>query len=140
MDTVNHALSTVAGTIKNIGKKNIRIEYRERVPFATRKDESTRVRAKYPDRIPIVCEVYKEHVSELVLDRSKYLVPVDLSVAQFLCTLRKRINLTSEKALFLFLENKELPSTSETLGRTYALYKNEDGFLYITLSLENTFG
>jgi GABA(A) receptor-associated protein len=33
-----------------------------------------------------------------------------------------------------------LPPQSQTISEIYATYKNEDGFLYITYSGENTFG
>lgn len=42
----------------------------------------------------------------------RYLVPGDLNVGQFVYVVRKRINLSAEKAIFIFVKNT-LPSTSE---------------------------
>ena len=44
------------------------------------------------------------------IDKRKFLVPNDISVAQFMWIIRKRIQLPSEKALFLFVD-KVLPQS-----------------------------
>ncbi len=47
-----------------------------------------RIRSKYPDRIPIICE--KDEKSNVpVIDKKKFLVPGDLTVAGFLLVIRK---------------------------------------------------
>ena len=73
------------------------------------------------------------------IDKRKFLVPADLTVAQFMYIIRKRIQLPPEKAMFLFV-NKVLPTTSSTMGSIYDEHKDPDGFLYISYSGENTFG
>ena len=73
------------------------------------------------------------------IDKRKFLVPNDISVAQFMWIIRKRIQLPSEKAIFLFV-NKTIPQSSSTMGQVYSNFKDEDGFLYISYSGENTFG
>lgn len=73
------------------------------------------------------------------IDKRKFLVPSDLTVAQFMYIIRKRIQLPPEKAMFLFV-NKILPTTSSTMGSIYDEHKDPDGFLYISYSGENTFG
>jgi hypothetical protein len=42
----------------------------------------------------------------------RYLVPADLSVGQFVYVVRKRIKLSAEKAIFVFIENT-LPPTGK---------------------------
>jgi len=49
--------------------------------------------------------------------------------------IRKRIQLPSEKAIFLFV-NKTIPQSSSTMGQIYNNFKDEDGFLYIAFSGE----
>ena len=39
------------------------------------------------------------------LDKKKYLVPYDLTVAQFYYIIRKRVNLRAETTLFCFVNN-----------------------------------
>jgi GABA(A) receptor-associated protein len=67
------------------------------------------------------------------IDKRKFLVPNDISVAQFMWIIRKRIQLPSEKAIFLFV-NKTIPQSSSTMGQIYNNFKDDDGFLYISYS------
>jgi len=106
--------------------------------FDKRKEESKRIREKYPDRIPIIVE--KNSNTDLPdIDKKKYLVPSDLTVGQFIYVIRKRISISPEKAIFIFIENM-LPPTSELVSSIYEKHKDDDGFLYIEYSGENTFG
>lgn len=64
--------------------------------FEQRRTESERVRAKYPDRIPVICEkIEKSKVEDI--DKKKYLVPSDLTCGQFVYVIRKRLKLPAEK-------------------------------------------
>ena len=73
------------------------------------------------------------------IDKNKYLVPADLSVSQFMHVIRKRIKLPSEKAIFIFVNNT-IPPTAALMSVLYQEQKDEDGFMYVTYSGENTFG
>jgi GABA(A) receptor-associated protein len=42
------------------------------------------------------------------IDKRKFLVPSDITMAQFMWIIRKRIQLPAEKAIFLFV-NKTMP-------------------------------
>ena len=53
--------------------------------------------------------------------------------------IRKLLNLKSEKSLFLFVEGNALPC-SYTIEKVYDIYKDNDYFLYVTYTFENTFG
>lgn len=53
--------------------------------------------------------------------------------------IRKRIALSPEKALFVFV-NGVLPPTAALLSTVYDEHADADGFLYVTFSGENTFG
>ena len=52
----------------------------------------------------------------LVIDKEwydyRYLVPADLTVGQFVYVIRKRIKLSAEKAIFIFVDNV-LPPTGK---------------------------
>jgi GABA(A) receptor-associated protein len=103
-----------------------------------RKSEAERIRAKYPDRVPVICE--KADRSDIPdIDKKKYLVPADLTVGQFHYVIRKRIKLAPEKALFLFCSNS-IPPNAALMSTVYEEQKDEDGFLYIQYSGESTFG
>jgi GABA(A) receptor-associated protein len=106
--------------------------------FEKRKNESIRIRSKYPDKIPVIVERFeKSHVNDI--DKNKYLVPSDVSVGQFLYIIRKRIQLTPEKAIYIFIDNK-IPPIAQTMSHLYQQYKDEDGFLYVLYASESTFG
>jgi len=103
-----------------------------------RKSEAERIRAKYPDRVPVICE--KADRSDIPeIDKKKYLVPADLTVGQFHYVIRKRIKLAPEKALFLFCSNT-IPPNAALMSTVYEEQKDEDGFLYLQYSGESTFG
>ncbi|XP_057996607.1 autophagy-related protein 8C-like [Hevea brasiliensis] len=103
-----------------------------------RQAEAARIREKYPDRIPVIVE--KAGRSDVPdIDKKKYLVPADLTVGQFVYVIRKRIKLSAEKAIFVFVKNT-LPPTVALMSAIYEENKDEDGFLYMSYSGENTFG
>lgn len=107
-------------------------------PPEKRKSESTRILQRFKDRLPVICEkVENSDIQEI--DKRKYLVPGDLTVGQFVYVVRKRIKLPSEKAIFIFV-NDILPPTAALMSTVYEEHKDEDGFLYVLYSGENTFG
>ena len=85
----------------------------------------------------------------------------DLTVGQFVYVIRKRIKLAPEKAIFIFVD-EILPPTAALMSAIYEehkcvssqssvsahritnpstrLYRDEDNFLYVSYSGENTFG
>lgn len=107
-------------------------------PLEKRQAEAQRIREKYPDRIPVIVE--KAGRSDIPdIDKKKYLVPADLTVGQFIYVIRKRIKLPPEKAIFIFVDNV-IPPTASLMSAVYEVQRDEDGFLYVTYSGENTFG
>ncbi|XP_017724168.1 PREDICTED: gamma-aminobutyric acid receptor-associated protein-like 2 [Rhinopithecus bieti] len=100
--------------------------------------ESAKIRAKYPDRVPVIVE--KVSGSQIVdIDKRKYLVPSDITVAQFMWIIRKRIQLPSEKAIFLFVD-KTVPQSSLTMGHALREGKKmKMDYLYVAYSGENHF-
>lgn len=114
------------------------MSFKEKNSFEERLSESNKIRLKYPKRIPIIVE--KSNKCELNdIDKNKYLAPDNININQFIYIIRKRINLDSSQSLFILIENRLCPSNSP-LSVIYDDYKNEDGFLYVTYTSENTFG
>jgi len=112
--------------------------YKKSNSFEKRNNESNNIIQKYPDRIPIIVE--KSYHSNInLIDKSKYLVPKDMTIGQFVYIIRKRIDMKSSQALFIYINNK-LPPTSNLISTIYNENKDDDGFLYIKYSGENTFG
>ena len=83
---------------------------------------------RYPDRIPVICE--KDPRSDIPpVDKRKYLIPMDLTVGQFVYVIRKRISIPSDKAIFIFVNNT-LPPTAALMSTMYEQHRDEDGFMY----------
>jgi len=119
-------------------KSKMPSKFKQEHSFEKRQAEAQRIREKYPERIPVIVE--KAEKSDIAdIDKQKYLVPADLTVGQFVYVIRKRIKLSPEKAIFIFVNNV-LPPTAALVSAVYEEHKDEDGFLYITYSGENTFG
>lgn len=116
------------------------MSFKQSLPFDTRKEEADRIRNKYPDRVPCILENSKS--SKLPkCDKKKFLIPDTLSMGQFMYVIRKRIKLSPDRAIFIFVGNEStLVPSSSNIGVIYNQYKNEDGFLYFTMTDEQTFG
>ena len=101
--------------------------YQKKFTKKQRTTESDRIIQKYPDRIPIICERAKMCSDPKVatLDKRKYLVPKDLRLADFMYVIRKRMKLSPEKSIFLFLGQNNLAPCSALLGILYDVYKNQ---------------
>lgn len=113
-------------------------EFKKKNEYNKRLAESTNIKNKYPDRIPIIVEKYKD--SKLpTIDKCKYLVPKDMNLGQFVYIIRKRIKIESNQALFVTV-NSVLESSNILISELYEKQKDEDGFLYIIYTTENTFG
>lgn len=113
--------------------------FKKRFTFKDRKTESKRIREKYPDRIPIIVEHSKKTTDFPTIDKQKYLVPHDLTTGQFCYVIRKRVKLSPEKAMFMMINNKMAP-TSDSISQVYERERDEDGFLYVCVAGESTFG
>lgn len=104
-----------------------------------RKNESLRLLSKYCNYIPVIVNKYTLN-DGLELDKNKFLVPIDLTFGQFVYVIRKRINISANKALFVYLSNNKIPNSSDIMSHIYDENKDEDGFLYCKYGTENTFG
>jgi GABA(A) receptor-associated protein len=113
-------------------------EFKKKHEYNKRLIESTNIKQKYKDRIPIIVEKYKDSILPNI-DKCKYLVPEDMSLGQFIYVIRKRIKLDADQSLFVTV-NGVLGGSSTTISELYDSYKDDDGFLYVVYTSENTFG
>jgi GABA(A) receptor-associated protein len=107
--------------------------------FEARLEESTKIKEKYVDRIPVIIEKHISATNIAKIDKSKYLVPSSMTLAQFLVVIRKRVQLAPEQSIFFFINNTLQP-TSSTMSEIYNNFHDKDGFLYLNYTSENTFG
>jgi GABA(A) receptor-associated protein len=117
------------------------INFKVKYTLEQRKAESARIKAKYPDRLPIICEVIKSNDSGITLKKNKFISPKTITIAEYQYVLRSKHidNIDSSKGIYLFINNFLIP-VSDTIQSVYERYQDIDGFLYITLATENTFG
>lgn len=104
-----------------------------------RKAQFQKVSEGHPKKIPVIVERAQNSSQVPEIDKNKFLVPAELTFAEFLYLIRKRIDLTNDQALFIYV-NGTLPATSSTFGSVYEESKDEDGFLYVVYTGESTFG
>lgn len=114
-------------------------KYRQRVSMTDRKISAERIMTQHPSRIPVVVECSEQLQQEHPLSKNKFAVPYDLTLAQFLFVIRKHMKLRPEYAIYAFVNNRLHPTTS-AIGTIYAQEKMEDGFMYIDIFQESTFG
>lgn len=104
-----------------------------------RRKEAVEILKKYPDRVPVIlspCESSK-YAGEFT--DSQFIVPKIMTVGQFIFFARKKISLSSEKAVFIFIHGF-IPPSSALMCDIYDYHRDSDYFLHITYSFENTFG
>ena len=107
--------------------------------FEERLEESRKVKLIHPDRVCIYLEKHKNTTSLPNIDKNKYLVPLDLTMGQFMFIIRKRINLGPENAIF-FIANNSILIASTTIAQLHEKHKDPDGFIYLKYTAENCFG
>ncbi|XP_053765353.1 microtubule-associated proteins 1A/1B light chain 3C [Panthera pardus] len=114
--------------------------FKQRKSLATRQEEVAGIRAKFPNKIPVIVERYPREKFLPLLDKTKFLVPQELTMTQFLSIIRSRLVLGASEAFYLLVNNKSLVSMSVTMAEVYRDYQDEDGFVYVTYASQEMFG
>ena len=101
-------------------------------------DSSDRLLERNPNRIPVIITHLHDN---LEMKRTKYLVPYDLTVGQLQYVFRKAIaKLDASEAIFIFITKQQIiMPTSITIKQIFDEY-NDDGYLKVCVTKENTFG
>jgi len=106
--------------------------------------EAKRMRERYPDRVPIICE--KSPYSDLPeLPKKKFIIPGAMQCGEFKYIMHKQLQqvqgegFKAEQTIYIFV-NGFAPKTSTPISELYDQYKSEDGFMYIKYGAENTLG
>lgn len=139
-------MSFIVDTIRNVPMKlSYRTEpviksqaFEKKYPFDKRLKEVASLTKRYPERIPVVIESIDE--KQPPISKNKYLVPIDLSVSQFIYVIKKYITIDKQDAIFVFTKVGSIPPSSWSMSQLYDSYKSNDNFLYLYYSIENTFG
>ncbi|XP_004085427.1 microtubule-associated proteins 1A/1B light chain 3C [Oryzias latipes] len=114
--------------------------FKQRKSFATRKQEVAGIKSKFPNKIPVIIERYDKERFLPPLDKTKFLVPHELTMTQFVTIIRNRMALLPSQAFYLLINSSGLPSMSLTMAQVYKDHQDEDGFLYMTYASQEMFG
>ena len=107
------------------------------MPLEARKAEMLKIIMKYPDRVP----VYLQSTSpDITILKNKLLVDKSHTVGQLMYSIRSKLCISSDKAIFLLDEDGHMPMTSQLISDLYRNKKNIDGCMYLSVSVESTFG
>lgn len=116
----------------------LNFNYIQNNSFEKRVADFSAVKRKYSNKIPLVIES-----KSFEMKKKKFLMEYDQTVTELLMALRKHQSLLPSEAVFLYAYDNTKPiilSGSDMIGVVYDKYKYNDGFLYIQIQKENTFG
>ena len=119
-----------------LGARNRFVSISESRTLEDRLAESTKIFKKYPNRVAIVVEPLS---TDMKLVKQKLIVSKDMTFGQLIYIIRNKMNLDSKVALF-FTVNDKMCTSNLDIGSIYEKNKQEDNFLYIKYTTENTFG
>ena len=100
-------------------------------------EECRRLKIKYPGRIPVIIKKGNENAPEI--DRTKYLVPGDITFGTFSSLIRQRLKLKPDEAIFI-MANNTIITGSSMMNDVYKKHQNIEGYLLLEYSLESVFG
>jgi GABA(A) receptor-associated protein len=110
-------------------------------------EEAQRMKTRYPDRVPVLCERCAGARSDLPdIERKKFVVPHSMLFGEFKYIVHKQVaqaarGLPVDETIYLFVGEPGLqPKTSATMGDLAKSHGSEDGFLYVRYTAENTLG
>ncbi len=116
---------------------------------------------KYPERVPIIISSSSIKIKN---KETRFIVPNDMTIAQFIVILRQKISLESTESIFIFIKSKTknitenteesetikeekyvsgkdiLVSTTSSILSLYNEYKDENLVLNLYFEKENVFG
>ena len=120
--------------------KNLPNDFIDNNSLEKRKKQVTTILSKYSNKIPVVvlfsADINKNRANSYI----KYLFSNDLKSNYISMILRRNVELDQRKSIFLLSESGSILPNNCEIGEFYHKYKNEDGYLYIQVHVENTFG
>jgi len=121
---------------KTASKTSMTSQFKSQYTLEERVKQSSNILNKYKDSVPIFIDF--TNLSKPI-EKSKFVIPNGFTVGQLLTAIRMKMTLNPACALFIFINNRLVPVTSN-ISSVYEINKDEDGFLYVCCSEENTFG
>uniref|UniRef100_A0A8C9RAM9 Microtubule-associated protein 1 light chain 3 gamma, like n=1 Tax=Scleropages formosus TaxID=113540 RepID=A0A8C9RAM9_SCLFO len=126
---------TAGHTIATAFLRNKAVVLKEHGPFFPRESLCVCV---FFDKVIVERCVREKHLP--LLDKSKFLVPFELTMGQFLSLLRSKIDLSPTQTLYLLVSERSMSCMSASMGEIYSQHSDPDGFLYMTYASQDVFG
>ena len=138
MSSLNDLNFFSKNNVETVSNNNLNwIDYKIKRTFKERLNESQIILKKYPEKVPVIINECSEDLKDKL--KRKMLIQKDMTVAQYMQSLRTKFNINSEESILMFI-NCSLPTSSTLIGYLYEKNKDNDGFLYISILKENVFG
>ena len=100
-----------------------------------------KLRAEYPDKIPVICEKDPYYWNLKEIQKTRYLIPNDWKLFNFHYLLRKAFEIDKYQSFFLLANGKTSLYGDDNFKDIYEKYKDKkDGFLYIAYGHELFWG
>ncbi|GAB1222581.1 hypothetical protein ENUP19_0118G0016 [Entamoeba nuttalli] len=123
-----------------------KLPFKQRVSFEERKAFAIQLRQKKPNYVPLVVE--SDGTSNAIeLKKDRFFIPEDSKVSDFVKVLVDKYIETdgetpiSTVSVKIQTPSKAIqPSNEDTIGSLYAMYQEEDGYLYFIVYRESVFG
>jgi hypothetical protein len=113
-------------------------KYKSENDLSKRIENFNRLKSKFPDKIPIIIQSLNNTIT---FHKNKFLIDDNLNLSALMYNIRKQIILNNTEAFYLFTSSSNLLNHQSSIIEVYENYKDkEDGFLYLFLEKENTFG
>lgn len=117
-----------------------------------KQNELNKIKKKYDnyeDFVPVLIDniptkfsfnIFKNNTNNFSEIKDKiYLLNKNVLVNQFISSIRKKCKLSDDVSLFIHINDMAL-SPSLSFDEVMKEYKNDEGILYLNITLENTFG
>ena len=114
-------------------------QFKKEKTFNDRKSEHAQIMEDHPNKIAIICEKVPQSKIKGI-DKTKYLVDGNLTIPQFVSTIRKKLEMGNIEAIFFLVNGKIALNGNMTMNEVYKKYKDKDGFLYIAYAAEEIWG
>ena len=111
--------------------------FKRQHPFEARRMLSVKMKAVYPRHVPLIVE--RRSRQDPPLPKSRFLVAGEKRMGEILAQVKGEMTLRPTEALF-FLVGEEMIRPGESAARLYERWGDDDGFLYLVYSREESFG
>jgi len=135
-------LSTLPAPVRSTVCAALNSQARPAQSSAQVSEEARKIREKYPDRVPIICERSPYSTDLPEMSKRKFIVAGTMLCGEFKYMVHKHLAqaLTSpEQTIYIFV-NGLAPKTNTPMSELYDRLRAEDGFLYVKYGAENTLG